>query len=206
MHITSWWNGNLHNYHFTYRSPAEWTYQHQWEDNITRVDTQRKCLEWADNKQPAASLSKKWTPSHDDFPSLFLVIWRDSESDLTWLLTLFKSERKSRESRWLCNWLGHIFTHNCQHRDKQWGQLLPHLHVFLLQDGRLLGEDLIGLDTLQAMLPLLLLQRKGPLTIYWAWVSHTLAYSDTSIHNFDHQAALQTLPGGLKRRTRPPWL
>lgn len=51
-------------------------------------------------------------------------------------------------------------------RDKQRGQLVSNLHVFLLQDGGLLGEDLIGLDTLQALLPLLLLQRKGLLTLY----------------------------------------
>lgn len=42
-------------------------------------------------------------------------------------------------------------------------QQLPHLHVFLLQHRGFLGENLIGLDTLQALMALLLLPTKDHL-------------------------------------------
>lgn len=74
---------------------------------------------------------------------------------------------------------------------------LPHLHVFILQDGGLLGEDLIGLDTLQALLPLLLLQRKGQLAIYWVSVltlTITNLLSVTYMHGFN--MAFQTCVQG----------
>lgn len=91
-----------------------------------------------------------------------------------WLLTLqTESQLKAHVTWWcLCNrWqrLTHIQTSGelvfFTAQEKQWGQSLPHLHVFLLEDGGLLGEDLIGLDALHALLPLLLLQTEEPLPL-----------------------------------------
>lgn len=81
-----------------------------------------------------------------------LLMTGQTESQLKCHVTLLITETHS-----------HTNTHVCQATG---AAQLPHLHVFLLQDGGLLGEDLIGLDALQALLPLLLLQRRGPLTVY----------------------------------------
>lgn len=77
----------------------------------------------------------------------------------------------------LCNWLeplAHTLTHICQLNwtltalDKQ--RWLAHLHVFFLQDRGLLGKDMIGLDALQALLPVLILHRKWLLTPHWSCI------------------------------------
>lgn len=112
-----------------------------------------------------------------DIEILFYLLSDYSVSDITWLETLLLRRVKLKVSlshvllQRLCNRLQRRDSPTYKHmtvrltvfffffltaQDKR---QIPHLHVLFLQNGRLFGEDLIGLDTFQALLPHLLLQR-----------------------------------------------